>query len=448
MNHAPANMIDVDRLSRQLETFAPTARRGFVRAVVGTLIRAALPEVHIGQLCRIDAPSPLLAEVVGFEGNDVLLMPLGDTDGMPVRACVDPVGSAISVPAGDALLGRVVNSLGEPLDRWVRGTIDTTLSAPLRAAPPNPLRRRRVEQPLCTGVRAIDSVLSVGRGQRVGIFASAGGGKSTLMGMIARGVQQFDEADRVVVALIGERGREVRDFIEDSLGAAGLARATVVVSTSDEPPLLRVRAAYAAHAIAEHARAQGQRVVLMMDSVTRFARALRDIGLASGEPPGRGGFPPSVYSALPALFERAGNDSVGSITAFYTVLVAGDDMNEPVADETRSLLDGHIVLAGKLSERNHYPAIDVLNSRSRVFHELKGLPREQHHAAELIRRTIAVYEQNYDKISLGLFEPASVPDGNLVSRVAEVNDFLKQHRNALQTINDTRVQLNELFPLT
>jgi ATP synthase in type III secretion protein N len=326
----------------------------------------------------------------------VLLVPLGTMDAMPEQARVEPAESAMTVPCGDRVRGRVLDALGRPIDNGP--SLEGGERTPMMAPPPHPLNRQRIRDPLCTGVRAIDGLLTVGRGQRVGIFAGAGVGKSTLLGGIAKHVR----ADGVVLALIGERGREVRGFVEDDLGPEGMKKSTVVVSTSDQPPLLRLKAAYTATAIAEAARAKGQHVVLMMDSVTRFARALREVGLAAGEPPGRQGFPASVFATLPLLFERAGTDARGSITALYTVLVAGNDMEEPVADESRSLLDGHIVLSPKLAQRQHYPAIDVTRSVSRIMNQIVT-PR--HRAlAQRAKELVSVYEQNEDKIILGLYE--------------------------------------------
>ena len=309
------------------------------------------------------------------------------------------------------------------------------------------MKREVIRTPIATGVRAIDSVLTVGQGQRVGIFAGAGVGKSTLLSMIARGV----EADVIVLALIGERGREVRQFIEEDLGEQGLERSTVVVSTSDQPPMLRLKAAYTATAIAERARAEGKRVLLMMDSVTRFARALREIGLAAGQPPGRQGYPASVFATLPVLFERAGNDENGSITAFYTVLVAGNDFTEPVCDETISLLDGHIVLSPRLGARGQFPAIDLSGiesdrpSVSRVMGQVASA--EHRTAAARIRKVLKAYEENYDKITCGLYEPGSDPRVDYAIRhIDQVNAYLKQSTHDLAGFDQSIEQLQALLP--
>ncbi len=385
-------------LEQRLTVSDSIGRSGRVASVVGPIIRASFPDARIGaryRIARADG-SFLLAEAVGFDDRQVLLMPLGSTESIAARAAVESADDEVVVPAGRSVSGRVLDALGRPIDGL--GPIADDQWALLASPPPNPMERKRIREPVETGVRAIDALLTVGRGQRVGIFAGAGVGKTTLLSAIARQVK----ADRIVLALIGERGREVLGFLQDDLGPAGVERCTVVVSTSDQPPLLRLKAAYTATAIAEHARARGEHVVLMMDSVTRFARALRDVGLAAGEPPGRQGYPASVYSELPRLFERAGNDGAGSITAFYTVLVTGDDFSEPIADESKSLLDGHIMLSRRLASRKHWPAIDLTLSESRLRNEV--VTTEHRAAAERVLSVAAEYERNYDKISLGLYE--------------------------------------------
>ena len=406
-------------------------RLGHVTQVVGTLIHAAVPEVALGELCRIRRPdgSGLDAEVVGFNRTEALLMPLGVLETVRSGAEVEPTGAKPSVPCGEAVRGRVIDALGVPLDG--KGPIEAIERTPLMTRPPNPLTRQRITDPVRTGVRALDGLLTIGRGQRVGIFAAAGGGKSTLMSMIARNV----EADTVVLALIGERGREVRGFLEDDLGPEGLKKSTIVVSTADQSALLRLRAAYTATAIAEAARDRGERVVLMMDSVTRFARALRDVGLAAGEAPGRQGFPPSVFATLPLLFERAGPGDKGTITAFYTVLVAGDDLEEPIADETISLLDGHVILSRKIAETGQYPAIDILASKSRLMHEI--VDKEHGSAAQYMIRSLSTYKENYDKISMGLYEPATPEEGQLADKGPTVRDYLIQDRFEAPTFDET-----------
>ncbi|MFT4538966.1 MAG: type III secretion protein N (ATPase) [Planctomycetota bacterium] len=407
-------------------------RTGRVTEVIGTIVRAAVPEVHIGELCRIrrSDDSELDAEVVGFDRQDALLMPLGQMETISAGATVVPSGGKPTVPCGKAVQGRVLDALGDPLDGL--GPIVGGERTRLMQQPPNPLLRARIDEPIQTGVRAIDGMLTMGRGQRIGIFAGAGGGKSTLLSMIARNV----DADRVVLALIGERGREVRGFLEDDLGEEGMKKSTIVVSTADQSALLRLRAAYTATAIAEAARDRGERVVLLMDSVTRFARALRDVGLAAGEPPGRQGFPASVFARLPILFERAGTSDKGSITAFYTVLVAGDDMEEPVADETMSLLDGHIILSRKIAERNQYPAIDILASKSRLMQDL--VTKDHAAAAGKALMALSTYTENYDKISMGLYDPPTTEEADLAERGQEVSrELLVQDRYEVATMDDT-----------
>lgn len=418
---------------------------GHVTAVTGILIRAAVPDVRLGEVCRVERPGqePLEAEVVGFDAEGVLLMPLGELTGIPVRTKVWPAGESARAPSGESACGRVLDALGRPID----GGPPLAADWPVMAGPPDPLRRALIDAPLQTGVRAIDATLTVGQGQRVGIFSGAGVGKSTLLSMIARNVA----ADRVVLALIGERGREVRPFIEQDLGEAGLKRTTVVVSTSDQPPMLRLKSAYTATAIAEAARARGQRVLLMMDSVTRFARALREIGLAIGEPPGRQGYPASVLATLPRLFERAGNSERGSITAFYTVLVAGNDFTEPVADETMSLLDGHIVLSSRLAARGHFPAIDLAgldSDRPSVSRLMPQVASADHVlAATRIRKVLKTYEDNYDKITCGLYAPGSDPRVDYaLKHISQVQKFLRQPTDRCDSFEQTVAAAVSLLP--
>lgn len=387
-----------------LQALQPVVARGRVVQAFGTTLRASGLRARIGQQCLIRDPAqpkaaPLRAEVVGLSEHEVILVPLGHLQGVSMGAEVEIIERGALVPVGRSLLGRVLDAFGEPLDGQPLPT-DTALW-PFQSEPPNPLTRRPVEQPFVTGVRAIDGLLTVGEGQRLGVFAMAGGGKSTLLGMLARQAR----SDINVIALIGERGREVREFLEDSLGPEGMARSVVVVSTSDRPAMERLRAAQTATAIAESFRAQGQRVLLMMDSVTRYARALREIGLSVGEPAVRRGFPPSVFAELPRLFERAGNDAHGSITAFYTVLAEDEDGSDPVAEETRSILDGHIVLSRQLGQAGHYPAIDVLASASRVFNRVTS--REHQDAALRVRALMAKYEEIRFLLQVGEYSPGS-----------------------------------------
>jgi FliI/YscN family ATPase len=381
-----------------------TPLSGRVVRVVGLLIESDGPHARVGEVCEIvGAPgeAPLAVEVVGFQDDRLLSVPLGDTSGIRPGARLVARGRFASTPVGEALLGRVVDAFGRSIDG--RGPLRTSRRAPLYRPPINPLARQPVQQPLGTGVRVIDALLTCGRGQRVGLFGGSGVGKSTLLGMMARGTA----ADVVVLALVGERGREVRGFLDHDIGVDGLARSVVVVSTSDNPPLVRMRAAYVATTIAEHFRDQGLNVLLMMDSITRFAMAQREVGLAAGEPPTAKGYPPSVFALLPALLERAGNADRGSITALYTVLVEGDDTNEPIADAVRAILDGHVVLSRELASRNHYPAIDVLPSVSRTIADVT----DADHLARVarIREWLSIIRDSEDLISVGAYAKGANP---------------------------------------
>ncbi|MDQ2889526.1 MAG: FliI/YscN family ATPase [Gemmatimonadota bacterium] len=415
-------------------------RYGRVTRVVGLVIEATGLDVGVGELCRVTSLTDdrsVLAEVVGFHEDHVILMPLGELDGLHAGSFVQPLGRSFGVDVGPALLGRVLNGLGHPIDD--KGAIEFTERVPLTAEPPNPLERRMIDEPLETGVRAIDGMLTIGRGQRVGIFAGSGVGKSTLLGMIAR----HAKADVNVIALLGERGREVRDFIENSLGEEGLARSVIIVATGDQAALVRARGALVATAIAEYFRDQGKQVLLMLDSVTRVAMAWREIGLATGEPPTTKGYPPSVFASLPRLLERAGNARVGGITGVYTVLVDGDDFNEPVADATRSILDGHIVLTRKLASSGHFPSIDILESKSRVRDQV--ISAEQRNGAETIMRTEATYREKEDLILVGAYQKGTNPtvDSSVEHRDA-VLGLLRQPSNETSSLSETRATMRDL----
>lgn len=434
-------MIDLQPYISAIDWISSVEVRGRVTELVGLLIRASVPGARVGELCLIHSPhrvKPLRAEVVGFRGTEVILMPLGDVSDVAMGAEVVPTGTSLMIKVGEDLMGRVLDGLGEPLDG--KGILENAVEKVVSARPPDPMKRQRVVKQLKTGIKALDAVLTVGEGQRVGIFAAAGVGKSTTLGMLARNT----EADVNVIALIGERGREVRDFLELDLGEEGMKRSIVVVATSNEPSLIRMKAAFVATAIAEYFRDQGKKVLFLMDSVTRFARALREVGLAAGEPPARSGFPPSVFSELPRLLERTGNSDKGSITAFYTVLVEGDDMNEPIADETRSILDGHIVLSRKLAAQNHYPAIDINESISRVMSGIVEI--QQLNAAGKLREVLAIYEAQKDLILIGAYKKGSDPKTDYaISKIDAVNKFLKQGIHEKISLDETIQKLKQLF---
>jgi flagellum-specific ATP synthase len=421
---------------------APAVRRmGRVAAVTGLVIESEGPNVGLGELCLLSSERDgfeVMAEVVGFRGERVLLMPLGDTAGLhsgcPVTACDRP---PLPVP-GPALLGRVLDALGRPFDAFGPVPMHRTPAGSVK--PPHPLRRQRIHKTMTTGVRAVDVFTPVGVGQRLGLFAGSGVGKSTLLGMIARSAS----ADVVVIALVGERGREVREFLEKDLGAEGLARSVVIVATSDTPAPLRLRAATTATAIAEGYRDAGKNVLLLMDSVTRFAMAQREIGLAIGEPPATRGYTPSVFAMLPRLLERAGAGESGTITALYTVLVEGDDMNEPVADTVRGILDGHLVLSRTLAHANHYPAIDVLESVSRLTRDICK-PAEVEIAARA-RESLALYKRNEDLITVGAYQKgASVSLDRAVALHDGLKTFLRQAVDEVTPRNDAFQRLNTLL---
>lgn len=406
MPAAKNNQFDyiADVLKESVDEVQLLAIRGRVTQVTGTIIKAVVPGAQVGELCLLrnfDSNFELKAEVVGFAGKDALLTPMGEMYGVSSNTEVIPTGRMHMTPVGPGLLGRVLNGMGEPLDVASKGPLEVSDHYPVYQDAPDPLTRRIISEPMALGVRALDGLLTCGQGQRMGIFAAAGGGKSTLLSMLVNGA----DVDVTVLALIGERGREVREFIEHDLGPEGVAKSVIVVATSDRPSMERAKAAYVATSIAEYFRDQGKRVLLLMDSVTRFARAQREIGLAAGEPPTRRGFPPSVFATLPRLMERVGQSDKGFITALYTVLVEGDDMTEPVADETRSILDGHIILSRKLAAANHYPAIDILASTSRVMNAIADQPHKR--AASRVRELMAKYEEVELLVKIGEYKQGS-----------------------------------------
>jgi flagellum-specific ATP synthase len=425
--------ISFDSYRDLLDRCEPFRISGKIAQVIGVIIESNGPTAHFGEICHIrtrrsDAIIP--AEVVGFREDRVLLMPLGELFEIQQGDEVEATGDSMKAPVGDALLGRVLDGLGRPIDD--KGPIGACPVASVHRDPPSPMSRARIEEPLSFGVRAIDGLLTCGRGQRMGIFAGSGVGKSTLLGMIAR----YASADVNVIALIGERGREVREFIERDLREEGLQRSVVVVATSDQPAICRLKGAMTATTIAESFRDQGLNVMLMMDSVTRFAWAQREIGLAVGEPPTTRGYTPSVFAILPRLLERSGASDRGTITGIYTVLVDGDDMNEPIADAARSILDGHIVLSRDFAAKNHYPAIDTLNSVSRLMSELAA-PEHKAAASEL-RDLLAVYKAAEDLISIGAYSPGSNPRIDRArSLIQPINDFLKQKVDEPSSFQDT-----------
>ncbi len=416
----PTNRIE--GLLRKVQETRVVRSHGRVIQLIGLVIESEGPLAGVGELCRIESARHdgyTLAEVVGFRNNHVLLMPLGETYGIHPGSEVVALGTSLSVPVGESLKGRVIGGLGNPLDE--KGPIEADAEIALNMKPPHPLKRQRITQAFRTGIKAIDAFTPVGRGQRMGIFAGSGVGKSTLLGMIASQA----EADVNVIALIGERGREVREFLEKDLDEAGRRKSVVVVVTSDQPAIARLKGAFVAMSIAEHFRDKGQNVLLMMDSVTRFAMAQREIGLAVGEPPATKGYTPSVFSLLPQLLERAGSGERGSITGLFTVLVEADDMNDPIADAVRSILDGHIVLTRELATQNHYPAIDVLESVSRLNRDLTT--PEQQQLASRARESLAVYRKNQDLINIGAYPAGANPAIDLsIQLQAPLKSFLRQ----------------------
>ena len=430
--------IDFDKYSRIMdETFFK--RKGRVENVVGLTIESAGPEAKLGDLCRIypanEEYKPIMAEVVGFKDRKTLLMPCDKTDGIGLGCIVENVGEPLTVPVSNDLLGKVLDGLGRIDGNYLTGTPYS-----VEAPPPDPMDRKIIAEVLPLGVKAIDGLMTVGKGQRIGIFAGSGVGKSTLMGMFARNTK----ADINVIALIGERGREVREFVERDLGEEGMKRSVVVVATSDKSALERNKAAKTATAIAEYFRDQGKDVLLMMDSLTRFSMAQREIGLASGEPPVSRGYPPSVYSEMPKLLERAGCAQTGSITGLYTVLVDGDDMNEPITDTARSILDGHIMLDRKLAHQNHYPAIDVLQSISRCMAQI--VDKDHKILAGKLKNVLATYSEAEDLINIGAYKNGSNSKIDYaIAKIDAVNEYLMQEVDARYDYEQAVDMLRELF---
>ena len=432
--------LDMDRVRNALDRHETVRYTGRITRVVGITVECSGIAASLGELCAIRLPlenEPVYAEVVGFKEDRTVLMPLDVMEGIGQGSEVIPLGRRLGVRAGDFLLGRVLDGLGRPIDGLE--PFPPGPEAPVTRPAPLPMVRASIREPMGTGVRSIDGFMTLGKGQRVGIFAGSGVGKSTLLGKIAREAR----SDVNVIALVGERGREVRAFIEENLGKSGLARSVVVAATSDRSPLMRFKGAYAATAIAEYFRDRGHDVMLMMDSVTRFAMAAREIGLAMGEPPTAKSYPPSLFTHLPQLFERVGNTNAGSITGIYTVLVEGDDMNDPVADSVRSLLDGHVVLSRELANRNHYPAVDVLKSVSRIMNRV--VSAEHLTGAGKLREILATYEANADLIHIGAYKAGSNP---LIDRSIALNEplkaFLRQDTIEGSGFEDTLKQVTNL----
>ncbi len=426
----------LDDITQQVQAGALWNVMGRVDKVVGLTIESVGPNAPLGELCEINSGhGKVLAEIVGFKENKVVLMPLSDTEGLSIGAPIKATGERLAVPVGEGVLGRIIDGLGKPLDGK---SLLSRKKYPLNASPPNPIVRKMIDTPLPVGIRAIDAFLTIGKGQRIGIFSGSGVGKSTLMGMIARNAK----SDVNVICLVGERGREVREFVERDLGK-GLERSVVVVATSDKPALVRVKAIFTATAIAEYFRDQGKDVLLMVDSLTRFALAQREVGLAIGEPPATRGYTPSVFALFPKILERAGNSDKGSITGIYTVLVEGDDINEPVSDTARGILDGHIVLSRELANANHYPAIDILKSVSRVMPAV--VDEEVVRSAMILRDLMATYNSVKDMISVGAYKKGTDPK---IDKAIEFHDelekFLRQAVNEPAPFDETMKKLKEM----
>ncbi|MFP3585310.1 type III secretion system ATPase SctN [Paraburkholderia sp. SIMBA_055] len=437
-------LFDAERLADAIEheilSTASIARTGKVLEVIGTLVKVAGLDVTLGELCELRAANGELlqhAEVIGFTRDVALLSPFSRLADISRSTRVVGLGRSLTVPVGDALLGRVIDSLGEPIDGL--GPLDTIEERPVFANPPSPMSRRMIDTPLATGVRVVDGMMTLAEGQRMGIFAPAGVGKSTLLGMFARGAQ----CDVAVIALIGERGREVREFVELILGPEGMARSIVVCATSDRSSIERAKAAYVATAIAEHFRDRGQRVLLMMDSLTRFARAQREIGLAAGEPPARRGFPPSIFAELPRLLERAGMGEHGSITALYTVLAEDESGNDPIAEEVRGIVDGHMILSREIAAKNQYPAIDVLASLSRVMPQV--MTPDYVRAAGRLRELLAKHREVEMLLQIGEYQPGGNPLADeAIRKIDAIRAFFNQATHELAAPQDTEARLFQL----
>ena len=435
-----ARKIDLSRYLSALANVRPMKLQGKVTQVVGLVIEGYCPASAVGTLCEIhpQGGEPIPAEVVGFRDNKTLLMPLGELRGVGLGSLISIKREKSSFGVGPALLGRVIDGLGAPIDD--KGPILVEEEYPIYAQPVNPMSRKPIRKPLDLGIRAINGLLTCGEGQRVGIMAGSGVGKSTLLGMIAR----YTEADVNIIALIGERGRELREFIEKDLQEEGLKKSVVIVATSDQPPLVRMRGAYIATTIAEYFQAKGKKVLLMMDSATRFAMAMREVGLAIGEPPTTKGYTPSVFAALPKLLERTGNFETGSITGLYTVLVEGDDFNEPISDAMRSILDGHILLSRDLAAKNVYPPIDVLASASRVMTDVTNASQQS--AAGKFKEVLATYRQAEDLINIGAYKVGSNPRIDYaMAKIEQMIAYQKQSIGDAVDVLSAAAELREIF---
>lgn len=431
--------MDLKGFRKELSSMDTYRYMGKIEKIVGMTIESSGPECSIGDVCRIyskDMQNYINAEVVGFQSEKVLLMPYTDIEGIGPGSIVDNTGDKLRVKTGEALIGRIIDAIGNPIDGG--GPIEYTDSVSISGEPVNPLTRPKIAEPIELGVKAIDGLLTLGKGQRIGIFAGSGVGKSTLMGMIARKVK----ADINVIALVGERGREVREFIENDLGPEGMARSVVVVATSDQPAMMREKCPMTATAIAEYFMSQGKDVLIMMDNLTRFAMAKREVGLSVGEPPIARGYTPSIYSAMPKLLERAGCFEQGSITGIYAVLVEGDDTNEPIADTVRGIIDGHIILSRKIAAQNHYPAIDILPSVSRLMSII--CDEEHKQAAGELRNLLSLYNSNIDLISIGAYKMGTNPKlDEAISKIDKINAFLCQGTHESFSLEETIQLLKE-----